>query len=106
LRRFYLFLRPGSPFERRTYFFIFANNNSDCSGGPVYNTTNPLTGSEITVPENPTWNTHGCISNSTIELSWTAATGNSTGYLLVVREGTLSPHSVNSLDPGTNLNED
>ena len=88
------------------YFFIFANNNSNCSGGPVYNTTNPLTGNEITVPENPSFTAHGCITNSTIELNWTAATGNSTGYLLVVREGPNSPHSVNSLDPGTNLNED
>ncbi len=82
------------------YFFIFSNNNASCSGGPVYNTTSPLTGSEITIPANASWNTAGCVSNTTIDLSWTAATGNSTGYLLVVREG-ATPHSVNSLDPST-----
>ncbi len=82
------------------YFFIFANNNASCSGGPKYNTTDPLTGSEITIPENPNWITHGCVTNSTIELNWTAATGNSSGYLLVVREGD-TPHSVNSLDPNS-----
>lgn len=82
------------------YFFIFANNNVSCTGGPVYNTTSPLSNSEITIPNNVVWNSPDCIANSTIDLSWTAASGNSTGYLLVVREGAV-PHSVNSLDPST-----
>ena len=82
------------------YFFIFANNNSSCTGGPNYNITNPLSGSEITIPENVSWNTAGCISNNSIDLTWDAATGNSTSYLLVVREGAI-PHMVSSLDPNT-----
>ncbi len=86
------------------YFFIFANNNASCSGGPKYNTTSPLTGNEITEPENPTWNNAGCTDNSSITLNWTAVTGGSTGYLLVVRQN-ATPHVITSLDPTTNLNE-
>jgi hypothetical protein len=83
------------------YFFIFANNNVSCTGGPIYNTSSPISDNEITIPENPTWVTAGCTSNTTIDLSWTAATGNSTGYLLTVREGSNPPFSVNSTDPST-----
>jgi hypothetical protein len=84
------------------YFFIFSNNHSNCSGGPLYYTSSPLSGSEITTPDNVNWTDPDCISNSTIQLNWDAASGNSTGYLLVVREG-ASPHSINSLDPNTQV---
>ena len=32
------------------YYFVFARNNEDCTGGPNYLTTNPLTGSATTQP--------------------------------------------------------
>ncbi len=86
------------------YFFIFANNNASCSGGPKYNTTSPLSDHEIAIPDTVNWTTPGCISNSTIDLNWDAAPGNSTGYLLVVRSGAV-PHTITSLDPTTNLGE-
>ena len=93
-------LTPGTEY----YFFIFANNNVSCTGGPKYNTSSPLTGDEITIPENANWTAPGCISNSTITLNWNAAPGNSTGYLLVVRQDN-TPHAITSLDPTTNLGE-
>ncbi|WP_053970960.1 choice-of-anchor D domain-containing protein [Mangrovimonas sp. ST2L15] len=33
------------------YFFVFAYNDSSCTGGPDYNTTNPLTGDETTITD-------------------------------------------------------
>ena len=35
------------------YFFIFAFNDITCSGAPVYNTTNPLTNNDTTLPPPP-----------------------------------------------------
>ncbi len=32
------------------YYFIYAFNNTSCSGGPIYNTLGPLTGNGTTIP--------------------------------------------------------
>lgn len=82
------------------YFFIFSNNNATCAGGPLYLTSSPLSGNEITVPDNVNWTAPGCVTNSSIQLNWDAAPGNSTGYMLVVRQD-ATPHAITALDPNT-----
>ncbi|MBU2940931.1 T9SS sorting signal type C domain-containing protein [Lacinutrix sp. C3R15] len=43
------FTATGLSQTTQYYFFVFALNDSSCAGGPTYNTTMPLTGSESTV---------------------------------------------------------
>ncbi|WP_178990958.1 choice-of-anchor D domain-containing protein [Winogradskyella schleiferi] len=43
------FTATGLSQTTQYYFFVFAQNNSSCTGGPVYNTTNPLTGNSTTL---------------------------------------------------------
>lgn len=66
------------------YYYVFSYNNSGCSGGPVYNTTNPLTNNVTTclsgTPSTPT------LSNETtnsMQASWSVFTG-ATSYRLDV----------------------
>lgn len=42
-------LQPNTQY----YFFVFSLNSTSCVNGPVYNTTNPLTGTETTQPLPP-----------------------------------------------------
>jgi endonuclease I len=93
-------LTPGTEYFAKIYEY-------NCSSGNelYYTTGNPATDVFITLPGKANVFSPGCISNNSIQLSWAPpATGDYTGYLLVAREG-ATPHSVNSLDPGTNLNE-
>ena len=39
-------LTPNTPY----YYYVFATNHSTCSGGPLYRTTSPLSGSQATLP--------------------------------------------------------
>lgn len=65
----------------------------------------PTTDIFLTEPENPTNFTKKCISNTSIDISWSApASGNFDGYLLVVREN-ANPHGVNSIDPSSIIGE-
>ncbi|WP_375238373.1 GEVED domain-containing protein, partial [Aurantibacter sp.] len=43
------FLASGLTSTTTYYFFVFAFNDSTCAGGPLYNTTAPLNGTETTV---------------------------------------------------------
>lgn len=43
------FTATGLSQTTQYYFFVFALNDSSCGGGPIYNTTTPLTGSETTI---------------------------------------------------------
>jgi len=43
------YIATGLTANTRYYFYIFAANNSGCSGGPVYLTTSPLTGNILTL---------------------------------------------------------
>lgn len=52
----------------------------------------------ITAPAVPGSLTRGCTTNTTQVLNWSApATGSYDGYLLVVRQGALSPHAVTTI---------
>lgn len=82
------------------YFFVFALNNTACSGGPVYLTTNPLSGSQRTLympcaapVSQPATFTFSATSNS-IDGSFTASSGTD-GYLVVMgNSNTLSSNPV------------
>ncbi len=43
------FTASGLSQTTQYYFFVFALNDSSCAGGPIYNTTNPLTGNATTI---------------------------------------------------------
>lgn len=75
---------------------VYAYNNLSCTGGPAYNTTSPLSGSEFTVPEVVTDLTVGCTDGGSMELSWTAPVGNFDGVVVAFREDpSLGVHTIN-----------
>lgn len=43
------FVATGLSASSTYYFYIFSYNNTACSGGPIYNTTAPLSGSAVTL---------------------------------------------------------
>ena len=93
-------LTPGTLYYAVIYEYNCAPGSED-----YFTSGTPATDSFYTTPEKPDSFTAGCIGAISIDLSWTApATGNFDGYLVVAREG-ATPHSVNSLDPNTNLGE-
>lgn len=59
------------------YYFIYAYNNTSCSGGPLYNALGPLTGNGITCPAVPNAVTTSGITINGANLNWTAPTGGS-----------------------------
>lgn len=59
------------------YYYIFAYNNTACSGGPTYNNSGPLVGNGITCPEVPNTVATASITPSGFTLNWTAPTGGS-----------------------------
>ena len=68
------------------HFFIFSYNNTTCSGGPIYFTTGPLTGSsypECAASNAPTALTFPANTGTSIGGSFTAATGGVNGYLVI-----------------------
>lgn len=71
------------------YFFVFAYNNSNCSGGPKYLTSSPLTGSQATpyppcvAPTNSaTAMFFSSVTSTSMTVSFTAASSVD-GYLVV-----------------------
>ncbi len=92
-------LTPGT-----LYYTTIYEYNCNIGSEDYYITGTPTTDYFYTNPENPDNFEPICISDTSIDLSWTAPIGNFDGYLLVVREGAV-PHSVNALDPNTALGE-
>ena len=94
-------LTPGTLYYAVIYEYSCAPGSED-----YFISGSPATDSFYTEPEKPDNFTADCVGATSIDLSWTApANGNFDGYLLVTREG-ATPHSVNSLDPNTNLGDD
>jgi hypothetical protein len=90
------------------YAKIFEYN---CSAGSekYYTSGTPAEDIFVTVPNNPADFTTGCVTQTSIEFTWSApASGDFDGYLLVVREGNSAPHSVDSTAPSSisNANTD
>ena len=68
------------------YYYIYAYNNTNCSGGPLYNTSGPLTGNAITCPSSPSPVSTGSTLTS-INFSWPSSIGggaNAVSYQLQV----------------------
>ncbi|WP_333599763.1 T9SS sorting signal type C domain-containing protein [Flavobacterium sp.] len=59
------------------YYFIYAYNNTSCSGGPIYNTSGALTGNGTTCPAVPNSVATASISTSGFSLNWAIPTGGS-----------------------------
>lgn len=58
----------------RYYYYIYAYNNTGCSGGPIYNTSGPLTGNAVTCPATPSPVTTSSTLTS-INFSWSSSLG-------------------------------
>lgn len=93
------------------YYYIYAYNNTNCSGGPLYNTSGPLTGNAVTCPATPSpVSTSSTLS--TINFTWPSSLGggaNAVTYQLQVTTDAGytanvpgSPFTIN--DPTTSLN--
>lgn len=61
----------------RYYYFIYAYNNTACSGGPIYNTTGPLSGSCLTCPDVPYSVANTATTTSGFTLNWSTPSGGS-----------------------------
>ena len=59
----------------RYYYYIYAYNNTNCSGGPMYNTSGPLSGNAVTCPAAPNPVTITGTTTSSFTLNWTTPTG-------------------------------
>jgi len=96
----------------RYYYFVYAYNNTSCSGGPTYNNLGQLTGNMITCPATPNNTTPSGVTTSGFTLNWNAPTGGSAAaivYAIQVSTDaafgtnvTGSPFTVNA--PTTTLN--
>ncbi|MFN7015306.1 MAG: fibronectin type III domain-containing protein, partial [Bacteroidia bacterium] len=95
----------------RYYYYIYAYNNTGCSGGPLYNASGPLTGNAVTCPATPSPVTTSSTLTS-INFSWSSSLGggiNAVTYELQVTTNAGytanvagSPFTIN--DPTTTLN--
>ncbi|WP_333877683.1 fibronectin type III domain-containing protein [Flavobacterium sp.] len=70
---------PGTGLAGNTqyYYYIYAYNNTACTGGPVYATGGALSGNGITCPAVPNSVTVSGTSASGFTLNWAAPTGGS-----------------------------
>ncbi len=69
------FTGTGLTANTQYYYYIFAYNNSGCTGGPAYNLAGPLVGTAVTCPAIPnTVGTASIVFNG-FTLNWTAPTG-------------------------------
>lgn len=78
-------LQPGTTY----YFFVYSYNDANCSGGPVYNLTSPLSGNTTTTsppacaaPVNSISNLQLVASSSAVNGSFNAS-GDADGYLVI-----------------------
>ncbi|MBF6640490.1 fibronectin type III domain-containing protein [Flavobacterium sp. J49] len=98
--------------NNRYYYFIYAYNNTSCTGGPVYNASGALTGNAITCPAVPNSVAPAGITSGGFTLNWVAPTGGSANAITYHVQVTTdvgytnnisgSPFSVNA--PTTTLN--
>jgi hypothetical protein len=95
----------------RYYYYIYAYNNTNCSGGPLYNISGALTGNAVTCPITPAPVTTSSTLNS-ISFSWPSSIGGGTNAVTYQLQVTTnagytanvpgSPFTIN--DPTTTYN--
>jgi len=95
----------------RYYYYIYAYNNTGCSGGPLYNTSGPLTGTAVTCPATPSPVTTSSTLTS-VNFSWPSSLGGGTNAVTYQLQVTTdagytanvgaSPFTIN--DPSTTFN--
>ncbi len=69
------FTSTGLTANTQYYYYIFAYNNTGCTGGPAYNISGPLVGSANTCPATPNTVASTSIVFNGFTLNWTAPTG-------------------------------
>jgi len=76
---------PSSGLTSNTqyYYYIYAYNNTSCSGGPIYKTGGALIGNGTTCLTAPTSSAGTAVTNSGFTANWATVSG-ATGYLLDV----------------------
>ena len=78
------------------YYFIYAYNHSTCSGGPLYNTSSPLTGNGITCPETPASVVVSGTTLTSFNLNWSSSIGgNASPVTYTVQITTNAGYTVN-----------
>lgn len=68
----------------RYYYFVYAYNNTACSGGPVYNSAAPLSGSSVTCPDIPYSVANTVTTSSGFTLNWSTPSGGSAAAITYV----------------------
>jgi len=71
------FTGTGLTGNTQYYYYIYAYNNTSCTGGPTYATGTPYSGSAITCPDIPNSVTVSGTSSSGFTLNWATPTGGS-----------------------------
>lgn len=72
----------------RYYYFIYAYNNTGCSGGPIYNISSPLTGSSITCPEVPYSVATASNTSTGFTLNWSTPSGGNAASITYILQVT------------------
>ena len=91
-------LTPGTE-----YYAVIYEYNCEAGSENYLVSDNPPTDAFLTYPDRVATFDEVCVTNGSIDLAWTPpASGLYDGFLLVAREG-ATPHSVNALDPTTDL---
>ncbi len=99
------FISTGLSPNTRYYYFVFSYNATGCTGGPLYSSANPLSGSAVTLcaaPNAPTGFTASRTSNSA-DISFNAI--GAAGYM-IIRSSSASaplPQSGHAYTVGNNL---
>ena len=89
---------PGTGLNGNTryYYFIFAYNNTACSGGPIYNTSSPLTGNGTTCPAVPNTVASVSVTPSGFTINWAYPTGgNSSAITYTLQITTNAAYTAN-----------
>ncbi|WP_295336748.1 fibronectin type III domain-containing protein [Flavobacterium sp.] len=79
------------------YYFIYAYNNTSCSGGPVYNTNGPLVGSGITCPATPNSVSTSSVTSNSFTLNWAYPTGGNSAAISYTIQITTDAGYINNI---------
>ena len=90
------FTGTGLTANTRYYYYIYAYNNSGCTGGPAYNLAGPLVGTAVTCPAIPNTVATASIVFNGFTLNWTAPTGGTVPLTYTVQVTTDSGYTLHA----------